>query len=209
MDLTMNGACHACVLFLDREQIDNWLADTINRHLGGGSRCTVVAPESRHASVLEALESRGIAVQSALDRGALKLSSSWASAGNNSVVTARRLWHDIEEGLETYPRLCYVVDTEVSLRTGISSADLCHWEASIAPLIEGIPVDVYCLYDARAAAPAVLHNALRTHLSVVQGGEWLSNPHYEADSILDHEPDRNDPETVKPLSELLATLRAD
>jgi hypothetical protein len=164
--------------------------DLIKEGLETGEQCVFVAPASSLDDWLLEFQAYGIDVHEVLERHALRIDSSWLGSRSRSVALAKKLWRDIEDGLAEFKAVRYVVDVEVSLIAGATTGNLCHWEATINPLIANEPVRVVCLYSL-TTDPGVLYSALRTHPDVVLEGRVLTNPHYEAPRILANEPHLN------------------
>jgi DcmR-like sensory protein len=129
---------------------------------------------------------------------------SWPAPGRfNSITMARRVWQMIEESLARYPGLRVLVDMNWTLEDGITSAAVCHWEATLDALIpKDKPVRILCQYSLDLPV-ATLHAGLRTHPCVAVGGRLEDNPYYEAPAILDNEPHlsecSSDPDLIRGL----------
>jgi hypothetical protein len=116
----------------------------------------------------------------------------------------------MERAFERFRGIRVAVDAGWMLQPPVAAEQLCHWEATINPLIAGdFEARVICQYNlSRHSAPAV-HAALRTHPILLLDGRRRSNPYYEAPLILQREPELNhsDADAVM-IDEMLSKLRA-
>jgi hypothetical protein len=95
----------------------------------------------------------------------------------------------IQDAFAAFNGIRIVVDAGWMLEPLVPADRLCHWEATLNPLIEGyIEIRVLCQYNLSRHSPAAVHSALRTHPIALLGGRARSNPFYEAPRILENEP---------------------
>jgi hypothetical protein len=163
----------------------------IKEGLQNGEQCVYVSAARSIDDWLLEFQAGGIDVHSEQAKGALKVVASEGDSrpgGLNSIDLARRIWPRIEAGLADFGAIRFAVDMGVSLESGASIDDLCHWEATLNPLIEGEAIRAFCLYDLKGLSPGAIHSALRTHPRVVLRGRAIKSPYYEAPRILENEP---------------------
>ena len=203
---------HSCLLFEDGNEQKKAVLPFIKQGLEDGEQCFYIGREASLDDWLFEFQTYGIDVQSEQERGALRVTSSWHSSrpgATNSIDLARRLWAAIESGLASFSAIRCAADMTLTLETGVTVSQLCHWEATINPLIEDEKVRMFCLYDLRSLSTGAIHSALRTHPSVVRRVRAVSNPYYEAYRILENEPYLNDSDAdAAAIQAMLANLDA-
>ena len=116
----------------------------------------------------------------------------------------------MEQAFERFRGIRLVIDAGWMLQPPVAVESLCHWEATINPLIEGDrEARVICQYNLSRHSAPVIHAALRTHPILLLDGRVRSNPYYEAPLILEREPDLNGSDAdAGMIDEMLARLRA-
>ena len=183
---------HACCFHETVEQQLMVALPFIEEGLQQGEHCIVVAaakPDRRWSNELRRLGS----AERAATKGVLSFwtSSEWQAPGEfSSMRMARHTWQIIERSLQGYPGLRVAADMRWTHEAGVPADRLCHWEATLEYLLSpNLPVQMLCQYDMRLPG-ATLHAALRTH-AVVLAPAARTNPNFEAQAILEHEPDLN------------------
>jgi hypothetical protein len=102
-------------------------------------------------------------------------------------------------------------DVQWELEPNVTVGQFCHWEATANLVFENEPVRTICQFNLRHSSGDMIHGALRTHPTVIYGGQtYRHNPAYEADRILELEPHLNYVEAnAATLADALARLKPD
>ena len=203
---------HACVLYRTPGELKQYLLPFLKEGLNLGEHCLFVCSEDAVDDWSIEMQAFGIDVREHLDSGALVIATGaqWRETPFDSLTKARELWQHIEEHLAAFPGVRIAGDAGwARLDPPISADRLCHWEATADLIYEGAPVKAICLYDLEAHSPSDIRAALRTHASAVIGGVTHRNPFYEAEEILNAEPDLNASDADGALIEtMLASIHA-
>lgn len=210
MSLEPHHADHACVLVEDFDEQKRVVLPFIRTGLRNGERCIYVANGQSIEDWYLEFQTYGIDVESALASGQLEVTHSWAQpqAGQlNSIQVARRVWGALRDGLERFSAVRFAVDMSLTVDAGTPDDQLCHWEATLDSLLEGLPCRALCLYDLHRLGPGTICAALRTHPIAAYRGRTHENPIYEAPRILAREPELNHMDADEALIEqMLARL---
>jgi hypothetical protein len=114
----------------------------------------------------------------------------------------------MERALWTFKGVRMAVDMNWLLDAETPVDRLCHWEATLNPLLGGdIEARMICDYRLDTLPEAPIVAGLRTHPVVTLDGDSRANPFYDAPRILENEPHLNlpGPETPR-LDEMLAGI---
>jgi chemotaxis family two-component system sensor kinase Cph1 len=183
---------HSCVIYDSFNDQKLTVLPFIREGLERGDQCIYVCNEQTDDDWCEELQAYGIDVAAERETGSLTVGrgTRWQqTAAMGSITRAGQAWSMIEQALATHPGVRFAVDYGWTLDSAMSPADICHWEATVNPLIEGHDnIRIMCLYNVNRHPVESIHAALRTHPSVVVGGLTSANPYYEAPRILANEP---------------------
>jgi hypothetical protein len=161
-----------------------------------GDRSLMLIEGRQFGAWKQALELHGVDVHASIEAGKLsfRANSKWLQPDEfNSIRMARRVWEAVERSLERHSTVRVIADLGWTLEAGVTSDQVCHWEATLDCLLSpDIPAKVICMYDRRRLPLESLHAALRTHPAVIAGESTSANPYYEAPAILEHEPFLNE-----------------
>ena len=212
-NIAFDRGAHACLLYNTSNEQKEVVLPFVRDGLRNGEQCIYVADEQPVDEWRFELQAYGIDVQTELTNGSLVVCSgeSWRQPGDfNSIANARRGWAMMEQAFERFRGIRLVIDAGWMLEPPVAVESLCHWEATINPLIEGgREARVICQYNlSRHSAPAV-HSALRTHPILLLDGRQRTNPYYEAPLILEREPELNRSDVdAGTIDEMVSKLRA-
>jgi hypothetical protein len=203
---------HTCLLYQSPEELKQYLLPFIKEGLTNGEHCLFVCPADSVDDWSLELQAFGIDVIERLSDGSLVIATGeqWRESELNSVIKARELWQHIDQNLASFPHVRIAGDASwVMLDPPIGADRLCHWEATADLIYEDQPVQAVCMYDLNTHSPSAIRAALRTHSYAVIDGLTYSNPYYEAQKILDHEPDLNVSDADGALvAQMLASIRS-
>jgi hypothetical protein len=167
----------------------------VREGLKAGEQVFYVASEPPADDWLFEFQLGGIDVDRARTNGSLIVCEGehWLSPGAfSSLGNARAAWDMIEEGLQSFEGVRFVVDAGWTLDPPIPYDLVCHWEATINVVnSDDVNVRTLCLYNTNRQSFLAVHSALRTHPIVVVGGKYRLNRYYEAERILENEPHLN------------------
>jgi hypothetical protein len=207
---TTHHQSHLCVFSHGENEHRAAVLPYIADGLKIGQQCVYVTDSRSVEDWQSELQAGGIDVGQEAEKGSLRVTASWSSTGPreyNSVELARRLWARIERGVAEFGAVRYAVDMATALDAGTPLGALCHWEATLNPLVEGAPVEIRCLYNLRTLPEPAIRCALRTHPIVMIGDGRFINPHYEALRILENEARQDPVDLDEPsVEEMLAAL---
>ena len=206
-EVTVSGS-HICSLSRSAEGQREFLLSFLEEGITNGESCLCVVPDQDADEWSKAFQIRGITSSSGGRLQILKGSDWRLQRDANSIIQARRVWRMMERALWNYRAVRFAVDMNWTLDADVPVDRLSHWEAALNPLLGGgVPTQMICGYRLDALPDAFIVAGLRTHPSVVLDDKQVSNPYYEAPSILEDEPHRNLPgPDVPPLNEMLARI---
>jgi hypothetical protein len=186
---------HVCLLYESLAEQKKVVLPFVLEGLQRGEQCVYVAHEQPVDDWCLEFQAYGVDVGHELQSRRLIVCAGerWRGIGEfTSVANARQVWAMIEDAFAAFNGIRFVVDAGWMLEPAVAVDRLCHWEATLNPLIEGYDeVRVLCQYNVSRHSAAAVHSALRTHPAVLFGGQARSNPFYEAPRILEYEPDLN------------------
>ncbi|HEY7465958.1 MAG TPA: MEDS domain-containing protein [Dehalococcoidia bacterium] len=210
--VSFDRGAHACLLFRTFDEQKEVVLPFVRDGLQNGEQCVYVAAEQPVDEWRRELQAYGVDVQTELRNGRLVISSgeSWLKADAfDSMTNARLVWPMMEQAFGRFRGIRLVIDAGWMLAPPVSVEALCHWEATINPLIDGdYEARVLCQYNLSRHSAPVIHAALRTHPILLLDGRLRTNPYYEAPLILEREPELNRSDAdAGTIEEMLSRLR--
>jgi hypothetical protein len=202
---------HTCLLYKNAGELKKYLLPFLKEGLDNGEHCLFVCSEDSVDNWSLEMQAFGIDVVRHLGDGSLVFATGeqWRQSPFDSLTKARELWQHIDQQLSKFPAVRIAGDAGWAMLNPPISADrLCHWEATADLIYEDSPVKTICMYDLNRHPPSDIRAALRTHSRAVVDGVTHRNHYYEAEEILEREPDFNASEADGDLIEnMLAALR--
>lgn len=193
--VSFDRGAHACLLYQTFDEQKDVVLPFVRDGLQNGEQCIYVTDEQPVDEWRREFQAYGIDVQAELMNGSLVVCSgeSWRQArGFNSMANARQGWELMARAFQRFRGIRVAVDAGWMLEPPVAAERLCHWEATINPLIAGdFEARVICQYNLSRHSAPVIHSALRTHPILLLDGRRRSNPYYEAPLILKREPELN------------------
>jgi chemotaxis family two-component system sensor kinase Cph1 len=206
--LSLSPGGHAALIYETFNEQKQAVLPFIREGLERGEQCVYVCNEQSDDEWCEELQAYGVDVAAEREKGSLivGLGARWQRTGDlSSIARAGQAWGMIEEALAAHTGIRFAVDMGWTLDAGMPPDNLCHWEATLNPLIEGDrEIRVLCLYNLKRHPAESIHAALRTHPTVIARGLSGPNPYYEGPRILQHEPhlNRSDPDPAALMEKL-------
>lgn len=186
---------HTCVFADSLDQQTKAMAPLIKDAINQRDRVMLFIAGHHFGNWKDALIREELDVHGLMESGRLgfRANTAWNSADDfNSIRLARGVWEAIERNVKHHRAVRFFMDRNWMVDAGIRADQMCHWEATLDCLFSpDVPAQMICMYDTSSMPWAGLHAALRTHQRVIVGETRLRNPHWEASTILEHEPDLN------------------
>jgi hypothetical protein len=188
----LDPGSHLCLLYRDDDEQKAAVLPFVRDGLNNNQQVVYVADEHRPDDWYFEFQAFGIDVES--ERASRRLivcsGERWRTQeGFSSIRNARATWRMIEESLESFGGIRFVVDAGWMLDPPVPDDMICHWEASLNVVVDGgVNAMVMCQYNIARHSSASVLSALRTHPLVHIGQELRTNPYYEAPKILENEP---------------------
>jgi hypothetical protein len=209
---SFDRGAHACLLYQTPDEQKSIVLPFVREGLLNGEHCVYVTDEQSAEDWSREAQAFGVDAEAAQAAGRLFICSgdTWLERGDfDSIANARRAWEQVERALRRFRGIRVVVDAGWMRRPDITTDRLCHWEATINPLLAGdFEARVICQYNLSRHTAPVIHSALRTHPVLVLDGRIRANPYYEAPLILEREPHLNGSSAdAAAVEEMLASLR--
>jgi MEDS: MEthanogen/methylotroph, DcmR Sensory domain len=207
------GLCeHVCHLYRGHNELKELTLPLVRAGLRENRACVYVSDDAVLDDWYLEFQAGGIDVQHERLAGRLEVVPASAyreSCLRGSVVMAREVLMSTKKLLGSFTGVVMAGDSAWYGKPYVSPDKLCHWEATANVVFEGLNAEVVCQYDLDRYEPEFIHAALRTHQVVLYKGRRLENPFYQANDILQCEPNlnhgSNDPDVV---AEMLACLDA-
>jgi hypothetical protein len=210
--IAFDRGAHVCLIYRTFDEQREVVLPFVRDGLQNGEQCIYVADEQPVDEWRREFQAYGLDVQTELTNESLVICAgeSWRQAGDfNSMANARRGWALMEGAFERFRGIRLVIDAGWMLEPSVAVESLCHWEATINPLIDGdSQARVICQYNLSRHSAPVIYSALRTHPILLLDGRQRANPYYEAPLILEREPvlNRSDADAGT-IEEMLSNLR--
>jgi hypothetical protein len=211
---SFDRGAHACLFYQTLDELKDVVFPFLREALLNGEQFVYVADEQSPEDWSNEAQVYGIDAEAAQASGRLFICSgdTWLERGDfDSIVNARSAWQQVERALGRFRGIRVVIDAGWMRRPEITTDRLCHWEATINPLLAGdFEARVICQYNLSRHSAPVIHSALRTHPIVVLDGQTRTNPYYEAPLILAREPHLNGSSAdAAAVEEMLSRLRGE
>jgi hypothetical protein len=210
LDFAFEPGAHACHFFDSFGQQKEVVLPFFKDGLENGEYCLYVTHDQSVDDWCFEFQAFGIDVQAEVERGSLAIitGDQWHDGGAfNSIVKAREAWQMFEAKLADFSGVRIAGDASWALEPALRADQLCHWEATANLIYEGEAIRAICQYNLQKHAPAALHSALRTHRLAILDGRGYANPYFEADRILENEPNLNEsPADAATVKDMLVRL---
>jgi len=181
---------HACLMADSFAEKKAAMLPYIKRGLELGDECLLITDDRREDDWCFELQAYGIDVDAERKADRLVIRQSHLitqGCGFNSVGMARTAWTGLQASLSAHSSLRMAVDVTAAYVPHWSPDQVCHWEATLDLLYEGLPVQVLCTYDRPACSYDEIEAALRTHSSVLSRKVIWPNRSYDARAVLAEE----------------------
>lgn len=188
---------HICMMYCDREQQITALVEYFKSGLRLGQQCVYIADEAIIGFVRNVMSRAGMDVDADISDGSLTFltpEQTYLSGGNfNGKVMAEMIEQLIGSAYAAgFNGLRGAGDMSWVFAADVSGKELLRYEADINRIFEQYPFFGLCQYDSNKFNREVLKFLIKTHPTVLKGGEVLKNPTYippaEFIKLLDEQP---------------------
>ena len=173
---------HLALIYESEEEQFAAAAPFVQQGLERGERCMYIADENTEAEVLEAMRTRGVDVDAALESGALTLYTKQDTycrgGGFDPDEMIAFLADAVEEALEEYEGLrvtgemTWVFDDEPRIE------DLVEYEGKLNCLFPNVDGIALCQYNRNRFSPEAIRDVIRTHPHLVYRSTVCQNFYY-------------------------------
>ncbi|WP_437328991.1 MEDS domain-containing protein [Sorangium sp. So ce381] len=179
----LHGLQHICAFFDSRKEMYDILNPYFQEGIDTGDEVVTILESSVHDDHVNRMQSGGVPVQDAIQRGQLKVVPSEQTYLQDNVFVADRMLSTLEgvlqgaaEGEFKSVRTCG--DMEWALKSLPGTEDLMVYEAKVNTLAPKHDCTLLCCYDVNRFSGRVIADVLATHSHVVIGGHVHENPYY-------------------------------
>ncbi|GAB3676582.1 MEDS domain-containing protein [Halopiger thermotolerans] len=175
---------HYALIYEDRRQQFETVIPFIQEGLERGEQCLYVADDNTVDEVLEAMRTRGIEVDRALESGALAVytaADTYRRTGEFDPEAMLEFWEDAlaeatdDEftGVRAAAEMTWALDDD-----GTDLDDVCEYEELLNPIYDGEDYAVLCQYNRNRFPAEILHDVLNTHPFLVYGDATVCRNFY-------------------------------
>jgi hypothetical protein len=182
--MTLRPGDHVCSLYDTDEQLATTVAAFLADGLARNERCWYVPRADEAAAVATAMQARGIDVEAATARSALRLFDSMDTGtvygGFDPERTMRVFSEAIEQALsDGFQGFRAAAEMSWALQVADGGEAVITYEALLRMLFTSSPATGLCLYDRRRMPRRVLNGALLTHPIIEAAGGFMPNRVYD------------------------------
>ncbi len=177
---------HLASIYDGRDDQFDAVAPFIQQGLDRGERCLYVADDNARADVERELRERGVAVDDAVDSGALSIhtkADTYLRTGSFDQDAMLDFWREaLAEAREEngYAGIRAAAEMTWALDGGTSLDRLVEYEAALNTVYPGEDYVVLCQYDRERFPREVLSDVIRTHPLIVYDGTVCRNFYYRS-----------------------------
>ncbi|WP_345779437.1 MEDS domain-containing protein [Natrinema sp. SYSU A 869] len=160
---------HFAHIYEDHAEQFETVVPFIREGLERGERCIYVADDNTVGEVRDAMRTRGIDIDTALESGALTVytpDDTYCQTGEFDREAMLEFWEETldDATASEFTGLRAAAEMTWALEADETSADqLCEYEALLNPLYDGDDYTVLCQYNRSRFPAEILHDVLKTH----------------------------------------------
>src|ERR1700722_4251514 len=174
---------HLCVIYETRAQQSSVTVPFLSIGLERGEKCLYVAEENTIANTLGALRAHGVEVDTAVEKGILKLESgaqAYLKKGYFDPDETIRYWAENvgEAKAAGFPALRFAGEPTWAFEGGPGAERLVEYEVRLNCFLTENDAVCLCQYNNKRFSTGVILQVLRTHPLVIYGDHVCKNPYY-------------------------------
>jgi len=180
---TLHGPRHICAFFDSREEQYEVLLPYFKEGLDNKEEVITILESNTHHDHCCRLEDAGIALESKLENGQLKVLASEDTYLQGNTFTADRMYNMLEQVLINaqdgpYGTVRTCGDMEWALKNLPGTDELMEYEARVNLLTPKYECTLLCVYDINRFSGRAIADVLASHSHVILNGKIHTNPHF-------------------------------
>lgn len=174
---------HICMFYNDREQQITALAEYFKSGLRLGQQCIYISDQSTAQFVRNVMVRAGMDVEADIEDGSMRFltpEQTYLSGGkfDSDVVMGLIEMLIADAYAAGFNGLRGAADAAWMLNADVTALEILQYESKVNRLFEQFPLMGLCQYDANRFTDETLKLLMKTHPTILKGGEVVRNPGY-------------------------------
>lgn len=180
---SMGKHSHICMVYSDREQQITALTEYYRTGMRLGQRCVYISDPDTASFVKNVMIRTGMDVEGDVKDGSMLFLTAEETYLADGVFDGDSTISRIEQMIadayaDGFNGLRGAGDMSWSLRANVTAKELIEYESKCNRLFEQFPLMGMCQYDERCFHSETVRMLMKTHPTLIKGGQIFKNPHY-------------------------------